>query len=91
MYRGMVTAVSCPSCGAPLTHGALACPFCRVALSWPQAPAAAVAPAMHDEVVRHLRSGDKLMAIKAYHQANRCGLADAKKFVDELERKLGLA
>lgn len=87
----MVSAVVCPSCGAPLSHGALACSFCRVALSWPQAPAAPVDPAVPDEVVKHLRSGNKLMAIKVYHQTKRCGLADAKRFVDDLERKLGLA
>lgn len=46
---------------------------------------------MPDGVVEHLRGGNKILAIKVYHEATKCGLAEAKRFVDDLERKLGMA
>lgn len=89
----MVSVISCPSCGAPVPHGVAACPYCRVALSWPGAPSPAKLeiPAVPDGVVEHLRGGNKILAIKVYHEATKCGLAEAKRFVDDLERKLGMA
>ncbi len=91
----MVMVVSCPSCGAPISHGVAACPYCRVALSWPGAPPAAgpAAPATPEApagVVEQLRGGNKIMAIRTYHKATGCSLGDAKRFVDDLERELGL-
>lgn len=46
---------------------------------------------MPDGVVEHLRGGNKILAIKIYNDATKCGLAEAKRFVDDLERKLGMA
>jgi len=89
----MVTVVRCPSCGAPLKQALPACPFCKVALAWPgqPAPSPQAGPEVPAEVVEALRSGNKIGAIKAYHTAYKCGLKEAKDFVDALERKLGLA
>jgi ribosomal protein L7/L12 len=86
----MVSVVTCPSCGAPLEHAVSTCPFCRVALSWPGAPVQSAAPGVPPEVVDALRAGNKIGAIKAYHVAKKCGLKEAKDFVDALEKKLGL-
>lgn len=87
----MPTALTCPSCGAPLQPSQPACPFCRVALAWGEAPGAlaADAPGVPPEVLRELRAGNKIGAIKAYHQATKCGLKEAKDHVDSLEQRLG--
>lgn len=92
----MVSVVTCPSCGAPLQQALPACPFCRVALTWPGMPAAAPAPAsalptVPPAVIEELRRGNKIGAIKAYHDAVKCSLKEAKDFVDHLETKLGIA
>lgn len=93
----MVTVVRCPSCGAPLQQALPACPFCKVALAWPGQPAPPVDPSASQsaevppEVLQELRNGNKIGAIKAYHTAYKCGLKEAKDFVDRLERQLGLA
>ncbi|HRG99514.1 MAG TPA: hypothetical protein PLR99_24875 [Polyangiaceae bacterium] len=89
----MVSVVSCPSCGAPISHGVVACTFCRVALTWPGAPSpvAMGVPDAPAGVVEHLRGGNKLLAIKTYQTATKCGLLEAKKSVEDLERRLGLA
>lgn len=86
----MVSVVTCPSCGAPLDHAAPTCPFCNATLSWPGVPAAPRAPDVAPEVVAALRAGDKIGAIKAYHSSKKCGLKEAKDFVDALEKKLRL-
>lgn len=85
----MPTVVECPSCGAPLQPSVAACPFCRVALAWgdggtPKSEKSG-APA---EVLRELRAGNKIGAIKAYHQATKCSLKEAKDYVDALEQRL---
>jgi ribosomal protein L7/L12 len=92
----MVTVVRCPSCGAPLQQALAACPFCKVALAWPgqQATPDASAnqgPEVPPDVLQELRNGNKIGAIKAYHTAYKCGLKEAKDFVDRLERQLGMA
>lgn len=93
----MVTVVRCPSCGAPLQQALSVCPFCKVALAWPGQPAPAFDPAasasaeVPPAVIAELRNGNKIGAIKAYHTAYKCGLKEAKDFVDNLERQLGLA
>lgn len=89
----MVTVVRCPSCGAPLQQALAACPFCKVALAWPgqPAPPAQASPEVPPLVLQELRNGNKIGAIKAYHEARKCGLKEAKDFIDDLERKLGLA
>ena len=88
----MVTAVLCPSCGAPIAFGLASCPYCRVALSWPgEAPPTSVdAPEAPAGVVEQLRAGNKIGAIKAYHQARKSSLLEARRFVDDLEQRLGL-
>ena len=93
----MVTVLRCPSCGAPLQQALPACPFCKVAFAWPDQPLASVDPpanqaaAVPPEVLQELRNGNKIGAIKAYHPASKCGLKEAKDFVDRLEAQLGLA
>ena len=91
----MVAVVHCPSCGAPLQKALATCPFCQVALTWPGQPAPAHQPGPGPEVphavLHELRSGNKIGAIKAYHTAYKCSLKQAKDFVDNLERQLGLA
>jgi ribosomal protein L7/L12 len=42
------------------------------------------------ELREALRRGDKITAIKCYRQASGVGLKDAKDYVEELQRRVGL-
>lgn len=45
---------------------------------------------MYPVVVSYLRSGEKILAIKAFRDATGTGLADAKREVEAIARGLGL-
>ena len=45
--------------------------------------------AVSDEVVRLLKSNDKIGAIKAYREATGVGLKEAKEHIEELQRRGG--
>lgn len=48
-------------------------------------------PTVPPSVIEELRRGNKIGAIKAYHDSVKCSLKEAKDFVDQLETKLGIA
>lgn len=78
----------CGHCGAPLRAGSTSCPFCGVDLAG--APAAPAPQGGADaDVLAALRGGNKIGAIKIFHQRNGGSLGDAKRAVDALEAKLG--
>lgn len=88
----------CPTCSAPLDAPSLhdttaKCPYCRASLllggradrpgDAPGPQSAAVA-----EVLRLLRAGNKLAAIKAFREQFGSGLKEAKEAVERLEASL---
>lgn len=78
----------CENCGAGATPGAVACPYCGTTFV-AAAPGVAGPPSgANPEVVRLIRAGRKIEAIKAHHEATRCGLKEAKDAVEALERSL---
>jgi ribosomal protein L7/L12 len=82
----------CGRCGAPLPAGARECSFCGVGIAGATGPAPAPrAPSGSDEdIVRLIRSRNKIEAIKIWRQRYRVGLREAKDAVEALEKKLGL-
>lgn len=78
----------CENCGASPVPGAVACAYCGVTFAG-VAPGTPAGPAGVDpEVVRLLRAGQKIEAIKVYRDATRCGLREAKDAVEAIESKL---
>lgn len=75
----------CENCGAAVIAGADRCGFCGVTFvaRAPGAPAG-----VDPEVVRLLREGKKVEAMRVYHRARKCSLNDAKIAVDALEREI---
>lgn len=87
----------CPTCSAPLEAPATRdttarCPYCRASLLLGDragAPADAHAPSPAvAEVLRLLRAGNRIAAIKAYRDHFGGGLKEAKDAVDRLEASL---
>lgn len=75
----------CENCGAAVTAAADRCGYCGV-LFVARAPGA---PAGVDpELLRLLRAGKKIEAIRVYHLARKCGLKEAKDAIDALEREI---
>jgi len=52
---------------------------------------ASLSSADEQDVVSHLRDGNKIAAVKLYREKTGTGLAEAKKAVDALERENGIA
>lgn len=78
----------CDNCGAGVAPGAAGCGYCGATFEG-AAPAVTSAPVgANPEVLRLLREGKKIEAIKAYHEATKCGLKQAKDAVDAIEAKL---
>ncbi|MFO0625534.1 MAG: hypothetical protein U0325_07935 [Polyangiales bacterium] len=76
----------CENCGAAVTAGADRCGYCGVTFV---ARAPGVPTGSDPELVRLLRAGKKIDAIRVYHQAHKCGLKEAKDAIETLERSLG--
>ncbi|MEZ4390659.1 MAG: hypothetical protein R3A48_06145 [Polyangiales bacterium] len=79
----------CEKCGAGVVAGASSCQYCG-AVFVTAAPGVYRGSPVDDEVARLLRAGQKIQAIKVFHQRHRCGLREAKDAVDALERTMGL-
>ena len=78
----------CENCGAGAAPGATVCAFCGTTFLT-AAPGVSSAPVGENpELVRLIRAGQKIEAIKVYREATRCGLKEAKDAVDALERTL---
>ena len=78
----------CDQCGAGAQPGASVCAYCGTTFVT-AVPGVPVAPAGVDpEVVKLLKAGNKIGAIKVYLDANRCGLLNAKNAVEAIERAL---
>lgn len=79
----------CENCGAGVTPGAVVCAYCGTTFVT-AAPGVAGPPSgANPELVRLIRAGQKIEAIKVYREATRCGLKEAKEAVEALERTLG--
>lgn len=50
-----------------------------------------IPPEQMEEIVRLVRAGNKIAAIKAYREATGFGLAESKNFIDTLEKLLSLS
>lgn len=99
----MTEALKCPDCSAPLQipeggAASIVCPYCNTTVLVPGRSQAGAAGAQHagaplnqlDEVVRRLRAGDKIGAVKIYREIYQVGLAEAVKAIDQHERNGGL-
>ena len=95
----MIQVIKCPSCAAPLEcDGSLLkrCVFCGSNISVTQNNPISPDSIAFDgllqkshqlkEVLSLVRSGNKIAAIKLYHQKFKVGLKEAKDAVDALER-----
>lgn len=93
----MTTALRCPTCSAPLDPPApgaraMKCPYCGATALLSDRGGQVEAVASHDrqtddisEVVRALRAGNKLRAIKLYRERFGAGLEEAKRVVERIE------
>ncbi|NMB90000.1 MAG: hypothetical protein GYA17_16710 [Chloroflexi bacterium] len=88
----MAQTFQCPACGAALdvpqgNEATVRCPYCGQAVIVPETLRAASPPSVagaDDEIVRLLRSGNKIQAIQIYHERYRTGLAEAKLAVEQI-------
>ncbi|MDO9015846.1 MAG: ribosomal protein L7/L12 [Deltaproteobacteria bacterium] len=78
----------CENCGAGVGPGATACAFCGTTFLTAAPGAPSGHPGENPELVRLIRAGQKIEAIKVYRESTRCGLKEAKDAVDALERTL---
>lgn len=93
----MPAALRCPTCSAPLDlppmHAtSLRCPYCGATALLTERSGQMEAAAAHDrhsdaiaEVLRQLRAGSKIGAIREYRERFGVGLAEAKHAVERLE------
>ena len=71
-----------------MAPGAAGCGYCGATFQG-VAPGVAAGPVgANPEVVRLLRAGQKIEAIRVYKEATKCGLKEAKDAVDAIEAKL---
>lgn len=78
----------CENCGAGVTAGAVACAYCGTTFVTAAPGVAGPPPGANPELVRLIRAGQKIEAIKVYRDATKCGLREAKEAVEALERTL---
>ncbi|WP_420127436.1 hypothetical protein [Longimicrobium sp.] len=93
----MPAPLRCPTCSAPLDlppeHATMArCPYCGATALLTERGGSVHAAARHDphadaiaEVLRQLRAGSKIGAIKEYRERFGVGLAEAKRAVERIE------
>jgi ribosomal protein L7/L12 len=78
----------CENCGAGVTSGAVVCAYCGTTFV-AAAPGVAGPPSgANPELVRLIRAGQKIEAIRVYRQGKTCGLKEAKDAVEALEQTL---
>ena len=95
----MIQVIKCPACAAPLKFDGSQiqrCVFCGSSISATQNNLISPDSTEFDgliqksqqliEVLSLVHSGNKIGAIKLYHQTFKTGLKEAKDAVDELER-----
>jgi hypothetical protein len=83
-----MTSATCENCGASVGPGAAGCAYCGVTFMG-VAPGVPTGPAgANPEVVRLLRTGNKIGAIKVFRDATNCGLKEAKDAVEAIEATL---
>lgn len=93
----MPAPLRCPTCSAPLDlppeHAStVRCPYCGAGVLLTERAGHVEAAASHErhtdaiaEVLRHLRAGNKILAIKVYRERFGTGLREAKDAVERLE------
>lgn len=91
----MSAIVQCSNCGAPGKPGLSTCAYCHAVFVVPGGakPVLSASAAIADVppgVVDALRNGNKIDAIRQYREATNSSLFEGKKFVEALEKKLGL-
>jgi ribosomal protein L7/L12 len=79
----------CENCGAGVSPGAVSCAYCGTTFVTAAPGAPTSPPGVNPEVVRLIRAGDKIGAIKVYREGTKCGLREAKDAVEAIERTLG--
>ena len=78
----------CENCGAGATPGAVVCAYCGTTFVTAAPGVAGPPPGADPELVRLIRAGQKIEAIKVYRDSTRCGLREAKDAVEALELTL---
>lgn len=78
----------CDNCGAAVTPGAFNCAYCGTTFTTTAPGTIPTPPGAHPDVVRFIREGKKLDAIRVYRELTRSSLLDAKNAVEALERTL---
>jgi ribosomal protein L7/L12 len=70
--------------------GAHACPYCGVAFEGAEGapPPRPPTPNADPEVLRLIRGGNKIGAIKRYRELTGLGLKESKEAIDEIEARL---
>lgn len=66
---------SCICCDGPVSENAVACPHCGQPKPF---------ATFKDTVLKLLRTGEKIRAIKLYRETTGCSLREAKEYVESL-------
>jgi ribosomal protein L7/L12 len=66
----------------------MVCGYCGTTFVTAAPGPSAGPPGVNPEVLRQLRAGQKIGAIKAYREATGCSLAEAKDAVEAIERAI---